>query len=262
MSDTGDLKFDRNAASGLSPVSGGAMLLVFMLLPAALGCSNAPKRVAPAGMIVSGSIRASDVYSPGPRERIFESVSTKPSPGGGLQQRRTTTPADVDGAWSLIIDKPQRVAMGAKPGEWIRERELRVARTADGSVMMLRITDFEKKTTTSFIPPLILLPPILGGGAPFTAQSKLEVRDAGRSEKVTDRGEATLTATLESRGEHDATIFQTMLFEIGPAKVEQERVQRIAVDGTGLIAESESLRVKVGFITIKSKQAAWSNEKR
>jgi hypothetical protein len=221
------------------------IVLVMVLLGG--GCGAARPEAARA---TSGRLEAKHVFRRGAPERVVQ------SPDGKLFQLRRTEAADSGGVWTLHLLRPAATpaASGAREG-----KVLKFSPHEGGAVSLASLEDFEKKTVTTFDPPLVLMPAVMGAGQVHTATASLVVREHRRPEAAGQAGSASVTTQLIAPGPGLVGVECIMRFEIAAAKVEQGRAYVFAeADFAGLpVREDEWLTVKVGMLTISRNKFEW-----
>ncbi|MBX3383686.1 MAG: hypothetical protein KF864_09280 [Phycisphaeraceae bacterium] len=233
--------------------------LCFLVIAAAAtppGCSprsfQAPEKLK--GSTATLPLPAGAVYDPAlPAERLFEGGQAgRPAT---QERRRTVADPQRSGAWRIEIDRPDPQS----PDGWRLSRSVQIARMDTGAIAMVGVDDIPENSTTTFSPPLLLLPPTLADDQQFTSTSKVEIRRISTG-KVIDRGEAVSGASLRMPPDDSGatwTLWTTLDMKLSAARVEQRTAQNI-IPGRGMVWERESLRVRIGPITIRSSDEVWT----
>ncbi|MBX3408899.1 MAG: hypothetical protein KF859_03330 [Phycisphaeraceae bacterium] len=230
--------------------------LVFLAAATSPGCSprplQAPEKLK--GSNATHPLPAGAVYDPGlPAERLFEGGQAgRPAT---QERRRTVADPQRSDTWRIEIDRPDPQS----PDGWRLSRSVHIARMDTGAIAMVGVDDIPENSATTFSPPLLLLPPCLGDDQQFTSTSKVEIRRISTG-KVIDRGEAVSGASLRSPPDDSGatwTLWTTLDMKLSAARVEQRTAQNI-IPGRGMVWERESLRVRIGPITIRSSDEVWT----
>ena len=132
-------------------------------------------------------------------------------------------------------------------------------RTADGAVVLLQTIEHADKVITDFDPPMVIFPATLTGGQPFLQTLRMVVHPIDRPRSIKTSGPATHEIELLGResistpaGTFDCFKVRTTLrASLGGAKVVQTTDTHFA-PGAGIIAESQSLRVAVLGVPIRT----------
>jgi hypothetical protein len=234
----------------------GVAALSLLIACAAVGCGGRTN-LTPGeklGTTDSPGLPASAVYSPSlPGERLFLGGPKGRTP---REERRTiTADAPASSAWKIEFWQPDAKAESG----WSLRRTVRLVQATDGSVAMATVDDVPEDSTTVFTPPLTLLPALLAGDDTFTAKSAVEIRSM-KSGKAIDRGEATASASLRAPppdSDISWSVWTSLVMTLSAARVQQRTLQHIHKE-RGMIREQESLRVRLGPLTIRSSDEAWT----
>jgi hypothetical protein len=256
------------------------MVVLSWVLGACAGTRGALPTSQPEASAVEGglSIRAIDVYVPGPWERRMIARV------GDVEavERRTASAPDGNGVWTLRVEQA-RASEGADPDDWQPLQTLTLARTSDGAVVLLELVNSDRATRSEFcgwgggdaggaggvdsdnlggIPSgrvgLTLMAGTLEGSSRFesavrTWRGKGFLHGPTPDARRASAGRATSEAHAARDG--DAIVVATTLtLDAGPAIVTRESELRF-VEGAGgslrLLRDRTTLRVRVGPLTIE-----------
>lgn len=209
------------------------------------GCAS--PLLAPAADLsaMSVTVPASQVYSPGTREKRYKETKT-----GRVQVRRLTD-AGSDGSWTMT--SADASVIDSRPEAGVAIQVLTFVPLDGGGVGLRTVIDYGENAVTTYTPPLALMPKMLGREG-WKTESNVRLTYADRPGVDRSSGKASLELKIiKAEGSGKAlrvTISSLLKIGLSPAHVTEEEVR--VVGAKGIESEHERRIVKVGFLTIES----------
>lgn len=222
-----------------------ALLLGGLVLPGVGGCASAPLAPSADPSAMGASVEASKVYAPGPREKRYVDARS------GKTQVRRFGKAAADGSWTMtsadasVIDKEPKVGVAIQV--------LTFEPLSDGGVGLRDVIDYGENAITTYTPPLVLMPKVLGPEG-WETSSRVRLTWASRPDEERSTGDAKLSLKIISAtgqgDERRVRLSQVLKISLPPADVTEEELREVGPKG--IVSEQERRRVEVGFLTIQN----------
>ncbi len=254
-------------------------LAAFLLACSALGagCASSPEQVSPERLNAALPLNEQDLSlatrplsaRPAAMDVAARTVSLSLDPDEDETQiaervRETEPAADGWTRWTVT----RRVLVGTPPAEDpARGSVLHLALTDTGQVVLERQIEAADGVTTTFTPPMVVLPASLAPGETFEQSLAMRSVLTDRPERERGSGPATQTTTLAAweriatpAGEFLAARINAVLrAKLGPASVTSTSTTWYA-PGLGIVAETRHEEVFVLGVKIRDQRQGWALE--